>query len=101
MKKNYLLIGAVAIAAYYFLFKKKSTATTPTMKAIKPMFPAGLMEGDYVKFGNNDTVYVLHNGEKLPASAAWWNINVGQDRYEMVKNLPASVGLDIPTGNTL
>jgi hypothetical protein len=98
MKKNYLLIGGAALAVWYLFFRKPKLATATKIKAL---FPAGLKEGDYVKFGNDATVYVLHNGEKLPATKAWWDINVGQDRYEMVKNLPASVGLDIPTGNTL
>ena len=102
MKKNYLLIGAAVLAAYYFFLRKPKMASTTTASPVKrSLYPAGLMDGDYVKFGLNDTVYVLYNGEKLPASKAWWDANVGQDRYEMVKNYPASVGLSIPTGNTL
>ena len=101
MKKNYLLIGAAVIAAYYFLLRKPKMATSTASPIKKSLYPSGLMEGDYVKFGLNDTIYVLYNGQKLPASKAWWDANVGQDRYEMVKNYPASVGLSIPTGNTL
>ena len=100
MKKNYLLIGAAVIAAYYFFLRKPKMATTTNLVK-KALYPAGLMEGDYVKFGNADTVYVLFEGKKLPASKAWWDVNVGQDRYEMVKNFPAAAGFGIPTGNTL
>jgi hypothetical protein len=102
MKKNYLLIGAAVLAAYYFFLRKPKMATTTSASPVKKStYPAGLMEGDYVKFGLESTVYVLLNGQKLPASKAWWDVNVGQNRYEMVKNYPASVGLSIPTGNTL
>jgi hypothetical protein len=102
MKKNYLLIGAAVIAAYYFFLRKPKMASTTSASPIKKsLYPAGLMEGDYVKFGLADTIYVLYGGSKLPASKTWWDANVGQDRYEMVKNYPAAAGFGIPTGNTL
>jgi hypothetical protein len=110
MKKNYLLIGGAAIAVWYFFLRKKGTTNKalvpvmPVQAAViqpKPVgLPAGLSEGDYVKFGTDATVYLIHKGQKLPISEAWWNANAW-DKWDTVKFVAPAVGLDIPTGNTL
>jgi hypothetical protein len=106
MKKNYLLIGGAVLAVYYFFLRKKTTSPTMTMPrqaAViqpKPVNPAGLMDGDYVKFGTDATVYMIFKGQKLPLSEAWWNANAW-DKWDTVKFLSPAVALELPTGNTL
>lgn len=107
MKKNYLLIGGAALAVWYFFLRKKSTTQTvmqmPKQAAVmqpKPTNPAGLMDGDYVKFGTDATVYMVFKGQKLPLTEAWWNANAW-DKWDTVKFLSPAVGLELPTGNAL
>jgi hypothetical protein len=120
--KNLLLIGgAAALAVYYFFLRKPATTTTVNVNAPKvptttnvPMktvvvsqsagtnyvYPAGLSEGDYVKFGTAADVYLLHGGQKLPITEGWWNANAW-DKWDTVKFLAPAVALDIPTGAVL
>lgn len=107
--KTLLLIGGAAVAVWYFFLRKKTsstlvTAPAPTkatvIQAKTYELPTGLSEGDYVKFGTDATVYLIHKGQKLPITEAWWNANAW-DKWDTVKFLAPSVGLDIPTGNTL
>jgi len=120
--KNLLLIGgAAALAVYYFFLRKPAkTTTTTTPKApittnvpvkretvvVAPaaaktyVYPAGLQEGDYVKFGTAADVYLLHSGLKLPITEGWWSANAW-DKWDTVKFLAPSVALDIPTGPVL
>ena len=107
MKKNYLLIGGAVLAVWYFFLRKKTPTQTvmqmPKQAAVmqpKPTNPAGLMDGDYVKFGTDATVYMVFKGQKLPLSEAWWNANAW-DKWDTVKFLSPAVGLELPTGNTL
>lgn len=110
MKKNYLLIGGAALAVWYFFLRKKTPSTTiqmPRQAAVmqpkpepKPVNPAGLNDGDYVKFGTDATVYMIFKGQKLPLTEAWWNANAW-DKWDTVKFLSPAVALELPTGNTL
>jgi hypothetical protein len=108
MKKNYLLIGGAVLAVYYFFLRKKSpsgtTMTMPKQAAVMQpkiiTYPAGLVEGDYAKFGTDATVYMIFKGQKLPLTEAWWNANAW-NQWDTVKLLSPAVGLQIPTGNTL
>jgi hypothetical protein len=121
MNKKMLLIGgAAAVAVWYFFLRKPQTtnviiptgggqpkvpATTNTI-VVSPsasknyVYPAGLVEGDYVKFGTAADVYLLHNAQKLPITEGWWNANAW-DKWDTVKFLPPAVALDIPTGPVL
>jgi len=121
--KNLLLIGGAAALAVYYLFlrKPKTTVVSPTGGSMKPpittnvpvktvvvsqtagtnyVYPAGLSEGDYVKFGTAADVYLLHGGQKLPITEGWWNANAW-DKWDTVKFLAPAVALDIPTGSVL
>ena len=126
MKKNMLLIGgAAAVAVWYFFLRKPAgttTVVTPTgggqpkapittnvpVKTVvvsqsagtNYVYPAGLQEGDYVKFGTAADVYLLHSGQKLPITEGWWNANAW-DKWDTVKFLAPAVALDIPTGSVL
>jgi hypothetical protein len=118
MKKNMLLIGgAAAVAVWYFFLRKPKTQVMLPMNAPKVpattntvivapaagktyVYPAGLMEGDFVKFGTAADVYLLHNAQKLPITEGWWNANAW-DKWDTVKMMPAAVALDIPTGAVL
>jgi hypothetical protein len=124
MNKKMLLIGGAAAAAVWYFFLRKPQTTTvvsPMLPAggtaIKvPMttntvvvsktastnyvYPAGLQEGDYVKFGTAADVYLLHGGQKLPITEGWWNANAW-DKWDTVKFLAPAVALDIPTGSVL
>jgi hypothetical protein len=122
MKKNVLLIGgAAALAVWYFFLRKPAGSTVVNVNAPKvptttnvPMktvvvsqsagtnyvYPAGLSEGDYVKFGTAADVYLLHGGQKLPITEGWWNANAW-DKWDTVKFLAPAVALDIPTGSVL
>jgi hypothetical protein len=120
-----IIIAAVGLGGLgYFLYKKglfgKNAATMPnspimptstTTKTsntvvVAPsstktyIYPAGLVEGDYVKFGTAADVYLLHNGQKLPITKAWWDANAW-DKWDTVKFLAPAVALDIPTGVVL
>jgi hypothetical protein len=123
MNKKMLLIGgAAAVAVWYFFLRKPAgssatTTTTPkvptttnvpvkTTVVVAPaaaktyVYPAGLQEGDYVKFGTAADVYLLHSGQKLPITEGWWNANAW-DKWDTVKFLAPAVALDIPTGSVL
>ena len=120
-----IIIAAIGLGGLgYFLYKKglfgKKAATMPdspimptstTTKTsntvvVAPsstktyVYPAGLVEGDYVKFGTAADVYLLHNGQKLPITKAWWDANAW-DKWDTVKFLAPAVALDIPTGVVL
>lgn len=126
MEKNTkIIIAAVGLGGLgFFLYKKglfgnkaatmpnspimptSTTTKTSNTVVVAPattktyVYPAGLKEGDYVKFGAEATVYLLHNGQKLPITKAWWDANAW-DKWDTVKmNAPAD-GLDIPTGSVL
>jgi hypothetical protein len=123
MKKNVLLIGgAAALAVWYFFLRKPAGSTVVNVNAPKVptttnvpvketvvvapaaaknyVYPAGLNEGDYVKFGTAADVYLLHGGQKLPITEGWWNANAW-DKWDTVKFLAPAVALDIPTGSVL
>jgi hypothetical protein len=117
MNKKMLLIGGAAVAVWYFFLRKPRTQVVVPMQAPKVpattntvvvapqsaktyVYPAGLMEGDFVKFGTAADVYLLHNAQKLPITEGWWNANAW-DKWDTVKMMPAAIALDIPTGTVL
>jgi hypothetical protein len=117
-----IIIAAVGLGGLgYFLYKKglfgnkaanmpispiAPTKTTSNTVLVAPsttktyIYPSGLVEGDYVKFGTAADVYLLHNGQKLPITKAWWDANAW-DKWDTVKFLAPAVALDIPTGVVL
>ena len=126
MEKNTkIIIAAVGLGGLgFFLYKKglfgnkaatmpnspimptSTTTKTSNTVVVAPsstktyVYPAGLVEGDYVKFGTAADVYLLHNGQKLPITKAWWDANAW-DKWDTVKFLAPAVALDIPTGTVL
>ena len=120
--KTKLIIGGIAVAGLgYYLYKKgffakktttplettttTSTSTTPTpkttTKVVAPQYPSGYVENDYVRNPSGDgTVYMLHKGQKLPITYAWWMVNAKND-WDKVKDMSAALLMDIPTGNVL
>lgn len=125
MNKNLLAIAIGGAAVYYFFLRKKTAPTTMLQTAAvvptslpKPapavqetvvvvpesqktfVYPAGLQEGDYVKFGTAADVYLLNNGKKLPITRAWWEANAW-DQWGRVKFAQPADGLNIPTGPVL
>jgi len=120
-----IIIAAVGLGGLgYFLYKKglfgkkqivapviPGSPIAPTSKGsntvvVAPsttktyIYPAGLVENDYVKFGTAADVYLLHNGQKLPITKEWWDANAW-DKWDTVKFLAPAVALDIPTGKVL
>ena len=118
MKKNLLAIALGGVAVYYFFLRKKTATATmlpaasvvssslPEKVVVVPesqkvfVYPAGLQEGDYVKFGTAADVYLLNNGKKLPITEAWWLANAW-DQWGRVKFAQPVDGLNIPTGPVL
>ena len=124
MNKNLLAIALGGAAVYYFFLRKKTAPATmlpaaavvntslPQPAPVKEtvvvvpetqktfVYPAGLQEGDYVKFGTDATVYLLNAGKKLPITEAWWVANAW-DQWGRVKFAQPVDGLNIPTGQVL
>lgn len=106
--KNIIILGASAVGLYfvYQKFIKKSATTAASQKSQsaaavkKPLYPAGLQEGDYIKVGDYAEVYLLKNGKKLPITLDWWNRYAGNN-WGSVKTIAPIDGLDIPTGDVL
>jgi len=120
-----LIGGAAAVAVWYFFLRKpqstsvvmntaggqpkppittnvpvKTTVVVAPAAAKTYVYPAGLQEGDYVKFGTAADVYLLHSGQKLPITEGWWNANAW-DKWDTVKFKSPADALDIPTGPVL
>jgi len=120
-----IIIAAIGLGGLgYFLYKKglfgnKAVQTMPSSPIMPTLptktsntvvvapsstktyiYPAGLVEGDYVKFGTAADVYLLHNGQKLPITKTWWDANAW-DKWDTVKFLAPAIALDNPTGVVL
>lgn len=127
MNKKVLAIAIGGAAVWYFFLRKRTAPTTmlpaaaviptsipktapviaePERVVVVPesqkvfVYPAGLSEGDYVKFGTAADVYLLNNGKKLPITKAWWDANAW-DQWGRVKFAQPADGLNIPTGPVL
>ena len=108
--KNIVILGAVAVGGYLLynkFIKKATTATeagnTPSFKTgalKKPLYPANLKEGDYIRVGDYAEVYLLKDGKKLPITLEWWNRYAGNN-WDAVKTIAPIDGMDIPTGDVL
>lgn len=99
-KNNYLIIGAVIVAAIYF-FKKKAKKidvkpvlvpiipikqTPPALPLLKSVYPAGITEGMRVLPEKGDgTQYLIKKGKKYALTLAVWKAR-GYDPYIVVKN---------------
>lgn len=108
MKKSLipLILGGAAVW-YFFLRKKKPVVALPQAAVVptsvpkaKEGYPAGLVEGDYVKGGSDATVYVLYKGEKRPMTAAW-AARYAVGTWDRTKFVDQVVLMDIPTGAVL
>lgn len=120
-----LLLGLGAAAVLYYFFKNKTAVSTgtnalvpittgggafPQTKTVvapiivaeqKPFaYPYGFVEGDFLQNPNEQTVYLLHQGKKLPVTYNWWMANA-KDSWDLVKIVPVAQYMDIPTGATL
>lgn len=126
MNKKIIAIALGGAAVWYFFLRKKTAPATMVQAAVVPtslppvapivpvketvvvvpetqktfVYPAGLQEGDYVKFGTDATVYLLNAGKKLPITEAWWVANAW-DQWGRVKFAQPVDGLNIPTGQVL
>ena len=129
MNKKLIAIALGGVAVYYLFLRKKTATATMLPAAVIPtsipktaplvpvvaepervvvvpesqkvfVYPAGLQEGDYVKFGTAADVYLLNNGKKLPITKAWWDANAW-DQWGRVKFAQPVDGLNIPTGPVL
>ena len=122
MNKKMLLIGgAAALAVYYFFLRKPAGTTTTTTPKVPTTtnvpvkretvivapstltnfeYPYGLKEGDYVKFGTADPVYLLVNGKRRHISYEWMMAN-DQGYWDKVKFLQSYQALQIPEGPIL
>jgi hypothetical protein len=130
MNKKILAIALGGAAVWYFFLRKKTAPATmlpaasvvkssvPNLAPVVPVvpvqetvvvapeefkayvYPAGLQEGDYVKFGTAADVYLLNNGKKLPITKTWWDANAW-DQWGRVKFAQPVDGLNIPTGPVL
>lgn len=107
--KNIVILGAVAVGGYllYNKFIKKASpsaapsANTPKTAAVKkPLYPANLQEGDYVKVGDYAEVYLLKDGKKLPITYDWM-MRYAVNQWDSVKTIAPIDGMDIPTGDVL
>ena len=116
--KNIIIYAAAAIGVYFIyqkFFKKTNVATTTPETNTSPIksqgvvkigsttkyvYPYGFVEGDFVVNPNEQTVYLLHDGKRLPVTKAWWDANAA-DSWNKVKQVSAAQLLDIPVGDTL
>lgn len=119
-----LLLGLGAAAVLYYFLKNKTTAVstgtgvpittgggylpkitqpiTPTVVVAQQKtvsYPFGFTENEFVQNPAEGTVYMLHQGQKLPITYDWWMQNVND--WSLVNIVPAYQLLDIPTGSTL
>jgi hypothetical protein len=89
MNKKYTIaiLAAAAIGIYWYMNKNK--------------YPAGLMEGDYIRIIKGDgTVFLLSKGQKIPLTLNYIT-KIAPDAWGKVKELDNSIIVTIPTGTTL
>jgi exo-beta-1,3-glucanase (GH17 family) len=124
MNKNLIAIALGGVAVYYFFLRKKTATATmlpaasvvsnslpkaivkeqvivsPVTQTKTFVYPFGLQEGDYVKFGTADPVYLLVNGQRRWISYDWMMAN-DRNYWDKVKFLESYQALSIPEGPML
>ena len=127
MNKKIIAIALGGAAVWYFFLRKKTAPATmlpaaavvntslpkltpviaePERVVVVPesekvfVYPAGLQEGDYVKFGTADPVYLLVNGQRRWISYDWMMAN-DRNYWDKVKFLESYQALSIPEGPML
>ena len=124
MNKNLIAIALGGVAVYYFFLRKKTAPATmlpsasvvsnslpkaivkeqvivsPVTQTKTFVYPFGLQEGDYVKFGTADPVYLLVNGQRRWISYDWMMAN-DRNYWDKVKFLESYQALSIPEGPML
>jgi hypothetical protein len=103
-----ILVGlALAGVVAYVVYKKKPASPvvstvkkSPVDELLKPQYPSGLKEGDYIKVGDYAEVYLLKNGKKLPITYEWM-MRYAVNQWDSVKTIAPIDGMDIPTGEVL
>lgn len=124
MNKNLIAIALGGVAVYYVFLRKKTAPATmlpaaavvsnslpktivkeqvvvsPVAQTKAFVYPYGLKEGDYVKFGTAEQVYLLVNGQKRPITWDWMMAN---DRlyWDKVQFLESYQAINIPDGPVL
>ena len=84
-KSNYIIIGALVIAAFLF-FKNKSAKKIVDVPTPKPLFvyPVGISEGMRVVASNGDgTQFLIENGKKYGITLEQWTAR-GFDPYIVI-----------------
>ena len=124
MNKKLIAIALGGVAVYYFFLRKKTATATmlpaasvvsnslpkaivkeqvivsPIAQTKTFVYPFGLQEGDYVKFGTADPVYLLVNGQRRWISYDWMMAN-DRNYWDKVKFLESYQALSIPEGPML
>lgn len=106
-----LIAGAVLAAGTYYLLnhpqllkKSISQPTTPVENPKPPItvvgYPAGLKEGDYIRYKLDATIYLLKDSKKLPITYDWM-VKYAGDKWGSVIEIEPSIGDMIPVGETL
>jgi hypothetical protein len=84
-KSNYVIIGAVIIAAIFFFKNKaaKKIVSIPTPIPVS-VYPAGITEGMRVVASNGDgTQFLIQNGKKYGITLEQWTAR-GFDPYVII-----------------
>ena len=107
-KQTKIIIGVAALGVAYLIWKKKLSASakttitpagTTTIETPKG-YPAGLKDGDYIRYIGDATIYLLKDGKKLPITYDWMVTYAG-DKWGSVIEIEPATGDTIPVGETL
>jgi hypothetical protein len=79
---------------------KEQVIVSPVTQTKTFVYPFGLQEGDYVKFGTAEPVYLLVNGQRRWISYDWMMAN-DRNYWDKVKFLESYQALSIPEGPML
>ncbi|MFY7935849.1 MAG: hypothetical protein ACOVOQ_00620 [Flavobacterium sp.] len=124
MSKKIIAIALGGAAVWYFFLRKRTAPATmlpaasvvsnslpksivkeqvivsPIAQTKTFVYPFGLKEGDYVKFGTAEPVYLLVNGQRRWISYDWMMAN-DRNYWDKVKFLESYQALSIPEGPML
>ena len=84
-KSNYIIIGALVIAAIFYFKNKAAKKTVPALAPLPiSVYPVGITEGMRVVASNGDgTQYLIQNGKKYGITLEKW-ISRGYDPYVVI-----------------